>query len=424
VEPEVSPLEAEMKSLTDKYIVPQVNQAREVADKVVEIQKELLSKMERGTAPTDTAAQDLEAQKADLEANLNGMREDIRKLRMEVRSDLAKPEATSSGFDGRLVKNIVKMREAIRQFGTLDNALQRDAVTTSDISTAGALGPDLEAQFLRFMREQQRTLTRVRLRRMQNSTGRLDELVIGGEKIRASVEATAPSLSGAVSFAKRDLNTKSTILAEDLSLEFLEDNIEQAGAESTIVQDLGVSFGNDHNNLFWRGDEGNSDGFLGINDGIIDIAKADGSVVDFDATSVTTVQAVMAGALRALPAIYAAQPNLTFFLPYKTGLTYADEIADRKTVMGDQALVGGIAQATYFGIPVVPEPHLNVSSADEGVLTFADNLVWAVQRGITFASVWHDRKRAVEITITARTDQNYVKSQAVVLIDGIEAALR
>src|SRR5690606_5647908 len=153
------------------------------------------------------------------------------------------------------------------------------------------------------------------------------------------------------------------------------------------------------------------------------IAKADGSVVDYDATSVTTVQAVLAGALRSLPVDYAALP-LAFFLPYKTVLTYADEIADRKTVMGDQALVGGIQQATYFGIPVAGDAHLNLGSAEEGVLSPLANRVGGGPRGITLETQWNARKRAVEVTVSARTDQNYVKSGAVVLVDNIEASLR
>lgn len=414
---EVTPLEREFEGLTNKYVVPHVTAAREAAERAADIQKSLLSLMERDTEADNSKV-------VDLEARLTEIREEMRLITVRANTEVAVPERKTSDFEGRIVKNVVKIRDAIYQYGNLDNALQRAAVTTSDISTSGALGPDLEPQFLRFMRDQQTTLNRVRLRRMQSSTGRLDELIIGGEKIRATTEATAVTLSGSVSFAKRDLNTKSTGLAEDLSLEFLEDNIEQAGAENSIVQELGLSFGNDHNNLFWRGDEDNSDAFLSINDGIIDIAKADSGVVDYDAASDTTVQAILAGSLRALPALYAAQVGMTFFVPRKTALSYADEMADRKTVMGDAALVNGVAQALYFGIPVVPEPHLNIGAADEGVLTFANNLVWAVQRGITFASVWDDRKRAVEVTITARTDQNYAKSQAVVLIDGITAALR
>jgi len=118
------------------------------------------------------------------------------------------------------------------------------------------------------------------------------------------------------------------------------------------------------------------------------------------------------------------QPGLTFFMPYKTTLYYVDELTDRGTPFADQVLQNGVQAARYFGFPVIGDPHLNVSGDDQGVLTFDQNLVWGVQRGITVESMWQPRKRAVEVTITARTDANYAKSEAVVLASNIPSTLR
>lgn len=415
---ETTPLEREFAGLTEKYITPQANAAREAAETARDIQKQLLSLMERDTSPTDTKVQDLEAQ-------LDDVREDIRQIRVDMKGTVAAPERREApNFKGMIVREIAKIQAAVKQYGSFEQAMNLRAIDTSDIATAGKLGPDLENQFLNWLIEKQQALSRVQVRRMTASSARLDELLVGTRKLRLAVEATAPSLTDAVTFAKRDLSSKEVIWAEDISLSFLEDNIERDDAEDTISRALAVGFGNDSNDLFWNGDEDNSDDFLGINDGIIDIAKADGNVVDYDATSDTTVQAILAGSLRALPVDYANYADLAYFTPYKTALSYADEIADRKTVMGDGALVNGVPMLRYFGIPVIGESHLNTSSADEGVLTLLRNLVWGVQRGITLESQWQPRKRAVEITISARTDQNYAKSQALVLIDGIAADLR
>lgn len=414
-----SALEQEFQALTDKYLVPHVTEARQAAEEVRDIQKQLLSHMERGTDPADTKVQDLEAFKAETEAKQRDLEEQIRQVKLEARAEVEQPNKRGD-WTGVLFRNIRAIQDAVRKNGSFEDAVNSRAIDTSDIATAGKIGPDLETQFIQWLIGKQAALSRVTVRRMTSPTARLDEMVVGTRKLRAGAEAQAPALADGVSFAKRDLATVEVVWPEDISRSFLEDNIEGAQAEATITQALATAFGNDSNDLFWNGDEDNSDDFIGINDGIIDIAKADSGVVDSDATSVTTAQAVLAAALRALPVDYAALP-LAFFGPYKFVLSYADEIADRKTVMGDQALVGGVSQATYFGVPVVGDAHL---AGDEAVLSPLANLVWGVQRGITLETQWNARKRAVEVTVSARTDQNYVKSGAVVLVDNIEASLR
>lgn len=441
-------LEQEFEQLTNKYITPQVGKAREAAEQVQKLHLELMSKMERGTAPDDQAVRDLEAEKIERETEWNALREEVRGLQLELKQAHAQPEgkAERGNFDGALIRDIAKVRDAIRQYGTLDNAMQARAIDTSVISSAGALNADQENRFMDWLVEKQVALSRVSVRPMRSPEAYLDELITASRNLRAGTENTAPTVSNAFTAARRSLTTKETIWAEDLTKSFLEDNIERAGAENHIMMNLALAFGNDHNDLFWNGDEalaatitdttpvdGNDDTtgltqndhtFLRINNGVIAVAKADAAVNDYDATAAESVQAILAGMLRDMAYDYAIRPGLTYFLPYKSVLIYADELTTRGTAFADQILLGGLGAARYFGLPVIPEPDLNRNSYDEGMLTFAENLVWGVQRGITVESEWSPRKRAVEITISARTDQNYAKSAAVVLADNIPAALR
>jgi hypothetical protein len=99
---------------------------------------------------------------------------------------------------------------------------------------------------------------------------------------------------------------------------------------------------------------------------------------------------------------------------------YADELSERATGLGDQVLVNGQAALRYFGLPVYGEPHL---TGDEAVLSPLVNLIWGVHRGMTLELFRDTRKRVIQYTLTARTDQNYSKSEAVVLLDGLEASL-
>jgi hypothetical protein len=385
---------------------------------VRELRRELLSKQERGSAPDDTAVRDLEAKLADVEAKQADISERVRLATMAI-TTATQPEAPRSVWEDAFIRDVPKLMEASRSRDGLERAL----TSGTTLASAGKLNADQDNQFLDWLIDKTIALSRVTVRRMVSPSAYLDELVTANRKLRAATEATAPTVSDAFTVARRTLAAKETIWGEDVSLSFIEDNIERGNINDHIARNLATAFGNDHNDLFWNGDEDDSDDFLGINDGIIDIAKADASVVDYDASSDTKVQAILAGAHKVFAYDYAARPDLNpaYFLPYATTLVYADELTTRGTAFADNVLLTGLPGLRYFGIPVVAEPHLG---GDEGVLTPLQNLVWGVQRGITIESMWNQRKRVVEYTLTARTDQNYAKSAALVLVDGIAAALR
>src|SRR5690606_27003391 len=137
----------------------------------------------------------------------------------------------------------------------------------------------------------------------------------------------------------------------------------------------------------------------------------------------TKVEDTLSGACRLFAYDYASRPDLNpvLFVPYKTALTDAEEFANHTSAFGEQVTLNGLPALRYFGVPVVAEPRL---AGDEAVLTPAQDLLWGVQRGIAMEAQWTQRRRVIESTITARTDQNYAKSQAVVLIAGISSGLR
>src|SRR5690606_20946169 len=379
------------------------------------IRKELLSHQERDTSASDQKVRDLEAKLADIEKANDDVREHVRLATMAITTPTT-PVARDA-FEGVFIRDADALR-AEHRAGNLERAI----TSGTTLASYGKLNPEQEAQFRDFLISKTVALSRLQTLNMSAPTRYLDELLTAARKLRAAAEAQAPTAADAFTTARRTLTTVETIWAEDVSLMFIEDNIERGGIDAHIARNLATAVGNDHNDLFWNGDEGDSDDFLGINDGIIDIAKADGSVVDFDATSITTVEAVLSGAYRVFAYDYASRPDLnpTVFVPYKTALTYAEEFANHSTAFGEQVTLNGLPALRYFGVPVVAEPHL---TGDEAVLTPAQNLIWGVQRGITMESQWNQRKRVIEYTITARTDQNYAKSQAVVLIDGLEAVL-
>lgn len=244
-----------------------------------------------------------------------------------------------------------------------------------------------------------------------------------------------------MSTKKRELTTVEVIWAEDITLSFLEDNIERRGAENHIARLLATQFGNDLADLGWKGDtalaatitDANSDGFddttgltqadhdfLRTNDGWLKIAGADADAHAYDASGASKASDVFKAMLSLMPDKYLGL-ELVFFVPPELAIAYASELANRATGLGDTVMVQGVPAARYFGYRVVPDPYLRKEGnlARRAVLTPADNLVFGIQRNITLDAQWQPRKRAVEYTITARNDYEFANADAVVLATNI-----
>lgn len=293
---------------------------------------------------------------------------------------------------------------------------------------AGKLPIEVADAFIDTVVEEATSLPMVTVRRMNGPTGRTDELRVADRTMRAAVEGTAPTPSDSVSIVKRSLTTVETILAEDITLTFLEDNIEKGNVESHIASLLARKWGTQMNDLAWNGDE-TTGSFLVINNGWIVLMLADSDVNDVDlSTGAATAKAALNKTLRGMPDRFRALGDLTYFVPVNFAQTYSDEFADRETNAGDQVFTNGFPNLRYFGRPVIPETHLfeatgTAQSADKLVLAPKSNLVFGIQRSFTVDAEWQPRKRVVEYTMTARTDYEYGSGEPMVLGDAIVAGL-
>jgi hypothetical protein len=419
---------------------PILKEANAKVEEMKRLHTDLMSHHERGTSHEDQKVLDLSALKEDVEARIVESNEMTRALFNEIKESNAVLAPKTSGVDlwrgfflGDERDSVLQEHRKLLGENRYDDAVavvMRAITSGTTLSSAGKLNPDQENRFLDWMIERQVALNTVQIRRMRAPSAYLDELVTAERQIRAGTEGSAPAVSDAFTTARRTLDSVETVWAEDVTDSFVEDNIERGDIENHIAMNLARQFGNDHNDLFWNGDEADSDLFVGINDGIITIAKADASVNDYDATSDTTVVAVLEQSLKDMDYQYRGIADLAWFMPDKTAFVLMTELADRATPLGDSFVTNAngdslpFSTTRYFGIPILGDPDLGRGTQDEGVFTPRSNLVWALQRGIRLESERAPRKRAVEFTLSARTDQNYTKSEAVVLIDNIAAALR
>ena len=393
------------------------------------IQKRLDSLEERDTAPNDGKVADLEKRLVDSEGERNDLGERLRLLE-------AQPEAPERGqsraqdtgpdqFEGWFIKNIEGARDNIRSLSRGETRALDSALFTGG-GVDGRLSVESADAFIDFVTDQSETLSRITTRRMNSNAGALDELQVGNRTLIAATEATAPAVADSITINRRSLSTVEVVLAEDLTITFLEDNIERHGVESHIAAILAKSFGTQLNDLFLNGD-GTTAGFLAINEGIIFLARAEADVTDFAAGSTTTAQQTLSETLDALPNEYRSILDLAYIVPTGFAQGYADEFAARATSAGDEVFVNGFPALRYFGRQVIPDPHMSeattgIESDDALILTPLSNLVHGIQRQFTVDVEWQPRKRVMEYTMTAKVDAQFASGLPFVLASAIPAA--
>ncbi|HEX2864913.1 MAG TPA: phage major capsid protein [Deinococcales bacterium] len=325
------------------------------------------------------------------------------------------PATAERSFDGRVL-DVTRARAFLTDAGAR-------AADTATLASGGLLSPGQARRFITLVTASQPTLARVQTRVMSAPQALLETLNVAGRHLRAASENTAPTPAGSLSTAKRALTTVEAILAEDVTLSFLEDNLEGPEAEFTIARLLAAQVGNDLNDLAWNGDTTAATGpdaaFLGINDGFLKLA-ADAPARALDGSALTNPQDLLRAMLAALPAQYKARPDLSFFVPTGLAEAYLNALAARPDGLGASALTGGWNGARFMGVPLIPDPALD--AAAQAVLTPAANLVLGLQRDLRLDSQYVPRRRAVEYTITTRFDYQIVTPDALVRAHDLPAA--
>ncbi|WP_162141005.1 HK97 family phage prohead protease [Fodinicurvata sediminis] len=389
----------------------------------------LLAEMQAGAGPRDRRVSDLEARLGEAEARLADARES---LRLQRAGPILPRDGAGSGneaFRGIFLSDPGEVRARLAQLRSGEAATR--AIDSSLFTGGGKLAAETADRFVDYLIEQQVALSRVQVRRMNSPEGHTDELTVTSRRLRRGSEGTAPTPADAVGVRRRGLSTVEVIWAEDVTLTFLEDNIEQQDAEQAIAGLLAKAFGNDVNDLAWNGAEAETgDPFRSINDGWIALAEADATVNDLDLEDVahgidtdSTARDVLALLMRQQPVRFRGRTDQAIFVPVAFAERYAEETASRQTALGDRVLVGGFPELRYFGIPVIPEPHLAGATGNRIMMTPAGNLFFGIQRQMTVDGQWQPRRRVVEYTMTARTDYQYATGEAIVLADNLPAHL-
>ena len=391
----------------------------EVSRGIQAVRTELMTEMRVGTEASSQKVLDLEARLIEKEVELKEINENFRQSLAEKTSGAG----NNAPSDNALFRNAFykgdEMKEFVRAMGRGGMGVDSRAIDTALFANGGNLAPETANRFIDFVVQQDETLKRVRTMQMNSPTGYTDELRVAARKLRKAVEGTAPAVANSISFKRHTLTNIEMIWAEDLTLTFLEDNIERAGAEAHIAEVLAKQFGTDLDDLAWNGnvaDVSADAAFLTINEGWFKLLGADAEVNTASMATLTLASDVFRRMYNLMPEKYKGLQGHTFFTPIATAHAFANEQSKRETPLGDTVLVNGVPSLRWFGIPIIPD--VNIKGATNGkklVLTPAQNLTVSIQRNITSESEWMPRRRVVELTMTMRGDFEYANGEAVVL---------
>ena len=283
--------------------------------------------------------------------------------------------------------------------------ISKSAITSADLATGGKLNPEQANKFIDYMVDQSAFLKDIRTERMNAPTKDLDFIGVASRIIRKGVEATEPTETAGIQTGKKQLNTVEVILPADISLNFLEDNIEGANVEDHIARLLAQQFANDLTDLAWNGDtadNGPFKDFLSIDDGFIKLAKSSAGTHKFDLNGSTDYKGVIfPGMLNALPNKWKAnKAELRFYVSPTVAEAYIEQLTTRQTAWADQLIQTG-ALPQYKGVTIFPVDFI---PDDVIVLTPRKNLATGIQRDFTSERERKPRRRVIEYTMTSRVD--------------------
>jgi HK97 family phage major capsid protein len=279
---------------------------------------------------------------------------------------------------------------------TRREALQKATLTTPDV-TYGLLSAEQSKAFLRKIKDSTVLSARMRQEIRSSSAGEIDKLSTASRIIRAATENADDGYRAGATFDRVTYTTKKVRLPWEVTEDVFHENIEGAGLEATLVDEMTTQFGLDLEDLDINGDTadaGADAAFLNIDDGLLKMIAAN-APVGRRVNGATINAGDLAkehffAAYRALPAKYRRQPGLVWIMSSALAVNWWEYLTNRAGAQGDGLLGGNNAVSrSPLGIDIITPP----SWPD-------DRIVLADPRNFVRVVSWQIRRRRV----TGETD--------------------
>lgn len=298
--------------------------------------------------------------------------------------------------------------------------ISKAAVDTATLGTGGKMSPEQAKQFITFMKDYSGFLRQVNFINMTKTARELDSLEVNKRSMRRQKENQDNLATGAVTTSQRRLDAIGVIMPYDITFQFMKENLEGAGINTTLAKLFAQQFANDTVDLAFNGDETKaSDDFLSINNGWLKIALGDAGTHKFDTdASKDYLNTVFPGILSMIPGKYFQlykdedKSKIKIFCSHAVNRGYKQQLQERNTALGDSVLVSG-KNVTYDGFEIYPVGFLpdNIQIA-----TPFENLAYGIYG--QSLEVYHDivpRKTRHEYTLLADFDMEIVNPDALVI---------
>jgi len=250
-----------------------------------------------------------------------------------------------------------------------EEILEKAAITTADIATAGKLNDAQADRFIDFVIDVTGLQGRVRVVRFRNDKLDIDKIGVGRRVAVPKKEASDPGLRRRITTSKVTLQPEEIMVPWELSDEFVTENLEGEIVEDTIMRLMATQFSNDLEELYIQGDKlgmvryeselidgGSStdvivDTYLKLQDGWLKLAGGS-HIVDHDGQNVN--HQIFSDMIVEMPSKFKRNKrNLKYFCSDSTEQLFRNNLASRATGLGDNAATSQV-NLTPFGIELVP----------------------------------------------------------------------
>jgi hypothetical protein len=301
----------------------------------------------------------------------------------------------------------------------LDGAVK--AITRSDMGQ-GLLTPEKAEQFIRVVQDSTPLLSMARRLTMNAPTRDIDRILFNGRILAgtggdqypvANEQKTVPYLN---KLESQELG--GFVGVTDTTLE---DNIERASFEDTIIQLLGEATGRDLEYLFLAGDKSlSSDSLLKVTNGWL--KKTANKVTGGDAGTLTAsqfdktkVEDLLNKLLSVVPKKYMTDlSQWRYFVTWDILDDYRDSLRARQTSLGDFAQTGA-NQLAFKGITLQYVPQMPLGTA---LLAPPNNLVYGLYRDVKIEPDRVPKERKTDFVVTVRADAHFEDENASAVATG------
>lgn len=293
----------------------------------------------------------------------------------------------------------------------------KDITTTTSLGTS-VLQPAYFNKYVKAATEPRTILGEARLVEMTAQVQNIDRVGFSGRILEKAVENTEGS-TNTPAFAQEQLTAEEFIATVGITDKSLRRNIAKQAFNITLVSMMGDQAGQDWEELAVWGDKGKyaTGNLLKSQNGWIEKCTnkiyGTGTGKAFDKAG--TVTDMLKAMLSAYPRKYITlRNNLRFYLNSTHFDTYIDEVGERPTISGDDAISNNVARP-YKGIPVREAGTLNSEDGLDivggygrvAMLQNPNNMAAGIFHKVTIEPDRIPKLRRTDYVLTQETDQGY-----------------